>query len=177
MIIPAYRTWVAGEVVTASYLNTNIRNAGNFWLSVPVFEGVQTVAQSIPTGVVTAVLLDTEEVDNDNGHSTTVNTSRYASQTPGRFQISGGASYAANATGRRGVLILVNGTQLAGSSTALPTTGALDTGVPLRTRSIYMNGATDYIELGTFQDSGAPLNTFVTGSAFSTLSVRWVGTT
>jgi len=45
--LPTFRTWVTGEIVTAAELNSNVRDAGTFLLSWPVFEGRQTVAQTL----------------------------------------------------------------------------------------------------------------------------------
>ncbi len=172
--VPSFRTWVTGEVVTAAELNSNIRDAGNFFLSVPVFEGRQTVAQSIPNSTVTAITLDTESVDTDNGHSTSTNTSRYTPQTAGRFQISGGVTYASNSTGNREADLYQNGGSI---TNGVNNTNAVSTNVTrlaTRTLTITCNGTTDYLEVYGFQTSGGALNTFA-GESF--MSVRFVGTT
>lgn len=175
---PVYRTWVAGEVVTAAYFNANVRDAGNFWLSVPTFEGRQTVAQSTTTAVAVPINLDTEDLDNDNGHSTVSNTSRYTAQTAGRFQYGGGVAYATNATGSRHAEVWKNGVGMNGEGTA---NGANAGGQPTRQGarlgSAPMNGSSDYLEMVGFQTSGGALNTDIVGVSQPTFSVRWVGTT
>lgn len=176
--LPSYRTWVAGEILTAANMNSNVRDAGNFFLSVPVFEGRQTVAQSLGNNATTAITLDTEDIDTDNGHSTATNTSRYTAATSGRYQLSGGISFTANATGVRTVALLLNGTVINGSDVFALGTATDDMRLPARTLTAFMNGTTDFVEIGGFQNSGAGLNTVVAvGSKHPRFSVRWVGTT
>ncbi len=174
--VPVFRTWVAGEVVTAAYLNTNVRDSGNFFLAKPIAELRQSVAQSIanfPTA--TAVTFDLEDIDNDSGHSTSSNTSRYTAQTPGRFQLSGGIAFAGNATGRRWACWYLNGSVLTGSQTTFAASTGSDIAIAARTKTVLLNGTTDYVELIAQQDSGGALNTYVGSSqAQSGLVVRWL---
>ena len=174
--IPTFRTWVAGEIVTAAFLNSNIRDAGNFFVSWPVFEGRQTVAQSITSGVVTALLFDAEDIDTDNGHSTSTNTDRYVAQTQGRFQVSGKVSLAQSATGYRQAQIWKNGTAINGADTVLaPAPAVHRQSTPVMTACV--NGSTDYFQIAMAQLSGGALNTVVTAAEQPTFSVRMVGTT
>jgi hypothetical protein len=175
--IPSFRTWVTGEVVTAAFMNSNIRDAGNFFLSWPVFEGRQTVAQSIANASFVPITFDTEDIDTDNGHSTSTNTSRYTGQTQGRFQISGAIGYAANATGRRATGLSLNGAPINGGQTASPATTINDAEYPTRTKTMFLNGSTDYVEIVAYQESGGALNTFATTGGQSSFSARMVGTT
>lgn len=176
--VPVYRTWVAGEVVTAAYFNANVRDAGNFWLSVPTFEGRQTVTQSLTSGVDAALTYDTEDLDNDNGHSTVTNTDRYTPVTVGRFQVSGACCYATNATGWRAASVWKNGAFVNGGGALYQAVStAASTRVASRTITEVANGSTDYFQIAANQNSGGALST--TNGSFdqSTFSVRWVGTT
>lgn len=177
--IPVFRTWVAGEIVTAAFLNANVRDAGNFFLSWPVAELRQTVAQSIANGGTGAALLfDVEDIDTDNGHSTVTNTSRYTGQTAGRFQLSGASHLAANVTGRRGCWWRLNAADVAASMSLGPASAAFDMASVSRVRTIVLNGSTDYVELVAYQESGGALLTTVTSASGgqSSMSVRMVGT-
>src|SRR6185312_17261357 len=107
--VPILRTWVAGELVTAAYMNTNVRDAGNFLLATPTFQGRQSISQSMPNLTNTAVLFDTEIIDSDNVHSTTTNTSRYTPLTPGYYQFGGGVGWTLNTTGVRCAWFTFNG--------------------------------------------------------------------
>lgn len=176
--LPSFRTWVTAEVITAAYMNTNIRDAGNFFLSWPVFEGRQTIAQSISTGVDAGILLDVEDIDTDNGHSTSTNTSRYTPQTPGRFQLSGAVSFASNASGQRNAELGKNGSLVTASGISLTPNSGASTRVPTRVMTLTANGSTDYFELFGWQNTGAGLNTAVAFPADQcSFSVRMVGTT
>lgn len=176
--LPVFRTWVAGEIVTAAFLNSNVRDAGNFFLSWPAFEGRQALAQSIASVTPTPILLDTEDVDTDSGHSTATNTSRYTPQTQGRYMISGGISWAANGTGIRNTELWKNGAAISGGGTTYLSAGSgLTSRYPSRTMTVSANGSTDYVELVGYQSSGVALSTAVAGIEQPTLSVRMVGTT
>lgn len=175
--LPVYRTWVAGEVVTAAYFNTNVRDAGNFFLAVPVFEGRQTVSQNLTSGAAASITFDTEDIDNDNGHSIVSNTSRYTPQTAGRFQHSGGVGMAINGTGNRWTFWAINGASINAGGGML---GGGGQRYHPQTMTSTFNGTGDYLELQALQNSGSTLATDVNtgGLGFqSRMSVRWVGTT
>jgi hypothetical protein len=170
--VPTYRTWVVGELVTASFMNTNIRDPGNFLISSPLFEGRQTVAQSIPTSANTAINLDTEDIDSDNGHSTVTNTSRYTLQTAGWWRISGGVGMTANATGARQMSILKN-SGVNGGSAQWFAPGAVTFSAATRTKCIF-GIVGDFFEIAIFQNSGGALNTVITSAdGQSNMSAQW----
>lgn len=176
--LPSFRTWVTGEIVTAAELNSNVRDAGNFFLSWPVFEGRQTVAQSLTNNTSTPITLDTEDIDTDNGHSTVTNTSRYVGATAGRFEVCGKVGFASNATGTRVAWLAKNGTAINGSGTQVSAAaGGAVTLLPTPRMTVTLNGTTDYVEVLGVQTSGGALNTDVTTLDQSILSVRMVGTT
>lgn len=174
--VPVFRTWVAGEVVTAAYFNSNVRDAGNFFLSTPVAELRQTVAQSMTNNSTLPVVFDTEDIDTDNGHSTVTNTSRYTVQTAGRFQFSGGCSFAANATGVRTVVWEVNGSIVSGTTHQQAATATTAQRLPAPTYTAPLSVGS-FGELAYFQTSGGALNTDASGGGQPRMSVRWVGTT
>ena len=175
--IPSFRTWVAGEIATATFFNSNVRDAGNLFLAVPIGEFRQTVTQNITTSVGTAINFDTEDVDNDNGHSTVTNTSRYTAQTAGRFQVSGGVSYASHADSNvRQVEIDLNGASVSGSDQAVVGFSADNARIGTRVKQVFMNGSTDFVTIVAFQASGITLATVVTGAQQPNMNVRWVGT-
>lgn len=165
---------MAGEVVTAAYFNSNVRDAGNFFLGVPIVQLRQTSTQTLTTATITAINMDAEDVDSDSGHSTVTNTSRYTPATAGWFQFSGKVSYAANATGRRGAIWLKNGSVVNGGGVTGPTTAASVCEVCATTIQIQANGTTDYVEIAGFQESGGNLATSVGSSSQPAMSGRWV---
>lgn len=176
--VPSFRTWVTGEIATATYFNANVRDAGNFFLSLPVCECRQTVAQSIPNVSGTALSFNTNDVDTDSGHSTVTNNSRYTAKTRGRFQVSGGISYAAHAdSNAREVEIQVNGASIGGTDICVIGFSADNTRIGTRVKSIFLNGSTDFVQIVGFQASGGALNTVISSAQQPHMNVRWIGTT
>lgn len=176
MIVPVFRTWVAGEIVTAAYMNTNIRDAGNFFVAVPLAVLRQTVAQSFPTGAFTALLLDTEDIDRDGGHSTVTNTSRYTAQTSGWYSFQGSINFAVSTVGQRTIVFRPNG----GAATTyknkmqIPMAGTVGTGSIVTSATFFMNGTTDYVEVLGYQNTAGALLTWVTDEGNPSMNVRWV---
>lgn len=170
--VPVTRTFVAGEVVLASYFNTNINGPLGFLLAKPIFQGRQTAAQSLTNGASTAITMDAEDVDSANGHSLVTNTSRYTAVYPGWYSGSPGVSYAANATGQRSADLAKNGTVINGGAVLLGAFATLSTRVPGRKLLAFLN-VNDYLEGFGFQNSGGALNTAVTTVEQPTLVVEW----
>lgn len=133
----------------------------------------QNTVQSVPNGAFTAVTFDVEDADTANGHDNTTNPSRYTAQYPGRYQLSGGPGFAANAAGRRLAEFAVNGTALNGSAAGIPGNAAI-IALTARTIDVYLNVG-DYVELRVYQDTGGALNTYVLNTdQASSMSIRWV---
>lgn len=156
--VPNPRTWVVGEVVTAAKMN-EVRDAFNFLLSPPLFELTHSAIISPATSTQAVMPMDTEIIDRDGGHSTSVNNSRYTSQTAGYYLVSGAVAFVSNGTGKRELTILVNGaTETYPSS--IPGLAAGFTGLTTSGR-IYL-AVSDYVELYVWQNSGGALNTNTT---------------
>lgn len=124
------------------------------------FSGGSSALQSIPTGTITALTLNTETVDTAGGHSTSTLNTRYTVQSgfAGCYLVVVRVGYAANATGRRTAGVSVNGTGLQIAQTSVVGTAA---GVTI-VNSTYLTDSLnvgDYIEGHALQDSGAALNT------------------
>jgi hypothetical protein len=171
-VVPATRTWVAGEVVTAAHFNTNIRDVFNYLLAKPILKCRQTGAQSIANNTHTALTFGAEDVDSSGMHSTSVNTSRATAVYAGWYSPSGGTSFAGNTTGVRGTYWSVNATPVNGSNTLQIATSAAATQFPARTDLVFLN-VNDYLEEFTYQNSGGSLNTSVTAQEQPSMVVRW----
>jgi hypothetical protein len=176
MSVPVLHTFVVGEVATASNIDNNTVTLGNFLLNPPHAILRQTAAQNIPLTTFTALTFDAEDVDSDNGHSTSSNTSRYTGQTPGWFQCSGIYRAAANASGRRRTRWAVATAAVSASDLEIDVNGStIEQAIAAITREVFLNGTTDYVELQVSQSAANPLATHVgTADQQSMMNVRWV---
>lgn len=155
------RTWVTSEIVTASQLNTHIRDNETFLGIPPLAVLRHSTTQSIPNNSQTACAFDTEDIDRDNGHSTVTNNSRYTAQTAGWYLVVAGAGFAGDATGTRQWILKVNGTANKGfTNNANPSASATHQQVAA---PMFLD-ISDYAELYLFQNRGSALNTDITGS-------------
>lgn len=172
--VPVSRTWVAGEVVTAGYMNNNITAVQNWLLAPAILRVRQTSAQSIASGGGGAkVLFDTEDVDSTGMHSTVSNTSRATAVYPGYYRDSGGVSFAATAGTVRTVDWSVNGTAVPGSGSSIAGFTGTSNRIPARTVQTFLNVG-DYLELNAFQNTGAALSLSVIGVEQPSMDLTWV---
>jgi hypothetical protein len=107
------RTWAAGEVVTATLLNTELRDNLKYigGTDTPRARVFRSTNQSISDSTATAITHDSERYDIGSLHSTSSNTSRLTVPAggDGLWCVGGCAEFAANATGSRILDIWVNG--------------------------------------------------------------------
>lgn len=173
--VPAVPTFSPG-VLTTSQMN-QLCDAINFLHSPPIAKLRQTVAQTLTTGVNTAITFTTESVDSDvdgvGGHDNASNTSRYTARYAGWYGVAGGVSFIGNATGIRLVRFAVNGTADDASDSLLINAGAGNTQrQPSRTTMVYLNEG-DYVELYATQTSGGNLNTVATAGGEQSHMTVW----
>lgn len=171
------KTWSAGAGITASELNTHIRDNEN-WLKgaftqlnvtsdsakakiTPALCGARVYKaadQSITTATDTAVNLDSEFFDSDTFHDNATNNTRITipASMGGYYMIGGNVLWASNATGQRQCYLRKNGslgTVIA--TTSLPAVAA--TVAHQNVSTLYQFAAADYMELIVFQSSGGNL--------------------
>lgn len=163
--------------VTPSSTWNQFRDAINFLLGPPIASLRQTAAQTLTTGVLTAVTFDVEDVDTDvaglGGHSTSSNTSRWVAQYPGWYVVAAGVSWASNSTGQRVIDLLVNGTGANGSRIWVDATaGGSPTMLASRTVKLYLT-AGDFVEVEAYQNSGGNLNTWVSNALEQSMMNVW----
>lgn len=176
-VVPTPPLWSPG-VLSTSQLN-QLSAAVNFLLRPPIAKLRQTVAQTLTTGVGSAVTFTTESVDTDvdgtGGHDTSVNTSRYTARYPGWYGVAAGVSFIGNATGIRLVRFAVNGVADDASDSLLINAGAGNTQrQPSRTTIVYLDIG-DYVETIATQTSGGNLNTVATaGGEQSHMSIWYL---
>jgi hypothetical protein len=170
--VPVTRTFVAGEVVLASYFNTNINGPINFLLAPPLLRCRQTTLQTLTNATLTAITFTTEDVDSSGMHSNVTNTSRATAVYPGWYRHGGAVGFAANATGNRLVEIAVNGTSKDGTRTSSIGFATNAPCIGVRNDPVFLN-VNDYAEIFGFQSSGGNLNTAVTAQEQSSFSMQW----
>jgi hypothetical protein len=121
----------------------------------------QTVAQALSSGASASILFDAEDIDTNNGHSTTTNTSRWTCPTgkPGWYSANWVGGFVSNATGDRLGWISISGGA---------TRYAVNLGSAASGHQTYIGGsdrfflnAGDYVQLSLEQYSGGSLNTDV----------------
>lgn len=166
--VPVQRTWAATYKVTAADLNTNVRDAVNFLLNPPAAEIFQSVAQSPLNATVTLITFDTAVINNDGAWGSGTSTT-WTCQTAGTYRVTGAVSYAANATGVRGVQPQVNGSALFTAYFPPPPAGTATVVIPTWSQHFSVG---DTLKIGAYQTSGSAL-ALATGPQMTFLNVRW----
>lgn len=157
------------------------QRAGGAWRefpAVPLAQMRQTVVQTLSNVTFSDITFTTEDFDTYNGHSTSVTTARFTAPAgmTGVFEFAGGVAFAANATGIRLTQWAKNGSALPASDAGTPSFGASAAArVAARTVQVHMVGGSDYVTLQGFQDRGGDLDTFSSGAAASSMTVKYIG--
>lgn len=121
--------------------------------------------QSVANTGFTTLAFNTEKFDTDTIHDTSTNNSRLTCKTTGKYLISANITFAANATGYRQLVFLLNGTTyIASVINQAPTTGGATGSMLIST--IYSLTANDYVEVQAAQSSGGALNV-LSGSEYT----------
>lgn len=76
MAIPSGRTWAPGDIPTATHLNTDVRDAVNFFKTPPRITARNTTNLSVPLATWTRLAFDTDVTDTDGFHDPVTNNSR-----------------------------------------------------------------------------------------------------
>lgn len=163
LAVPTPTTRAAGTRLTGAIWQSDVTDTVTFLLNPPQFQGYQNAVQSIPNATWTALSLDAERFDDYNGHSTSVNPSRWTVPTgaAGRYTAAGVYASALNATGFRAARIQVNGSPVLGGGAYAPNaSGSIEMGVvtPIVELSLAVG---DYVEVAGYQSSGGALNTIL----------------
>lgn len=168
--VPVSATKNAGDLITGALWNAGPAASNTFLTGVPIAMVYQANAQSLASGF-SAIAMDTTILDTDSQHSNSVNNSRVVCQVAGWYSVGGAVGFSTNTTGSRGGLIYKNGSSLtqatgniAAASNVLHVATAGEFCIQL--------AVGDYVELYGFQNTGAPLNTAISGYS-SYLYVRW----
>lgn len=164
------RTFVTGEVVTATILNQDIRDNMTTVGNPPRMKTRRSGTQSLTNNVITALTWDQEFYDTDTMHSTATNTQRGTVNTAGLYECQINLEFAGNATGHRSVHIN-HSVDLAIAKAQLPVTTAAVAPI-LHCSCDYQFTAGQYAFTEAWQTSGGAL---ITGfSVWDTFTMRRV---
>lgn len=152
-------TAVSGTVLTASHLNTYVRD-NVAWIATdsPSCRAYKSGTQSISDNTATSVTYDSERYDNASMHSTSSSTDRITvpSGAGGKYLFGTYVSWAADVDGYREVLILQNGATTVGKDhRSVPGSGGNSA---VTVTSAYALAAADYISVTVQHTAGNALN-------------------
>lgn len=166
------RTWVAGEVATAAYFNTYLRDNVK-WLSTdkPMCRAyASAVVAHTSSGNYQALTFNTNLFDNASMHSTVSNTDRFTvpSGAAGKWLFGGFIGWAVSGAGARYTSAFVNGSTIYSETYSL---GDAALFVSQNITTMYSMTAAQYFGLYGWQSSGGSLNM----NAYSNAWAMWVG--
>jgi len=144
-----------GEVVTASLMNTEVRDAIYFMTHQPFAEVRHNANQSITNNVDTALNFATELWDTDGMHDTVTNNTRITSNTSGIYLVCAFGAFAGNATGKRDIFLKRSDGVVYGRDGMMPNSTA---NAYLSTFAFVPLPAGFYVEGCVYQNSGGALN-------------------
>jgi len=169
-----------GNNITAAIWNSDLAN--NFkWFAheatggAPACRAFNSTNFSVADNTLTAITLNSERYDIGGCHSTVSNTSRLTvpSGGGGIYSIGGSATFDANATGVRLLLIRLNGTTDIGANGV--SSASAGGSQQINVSSDFRLAAGDHVELVAFQSSGGNLDVLQAGAYSPEFWFRWVG--
>lgn len=155
------RTWVNGETVTHTLLNTHIRDNLDFLHSKDHASVYQSSNQTLTDSTYAAITFDSEHFDSNSMHNNSSTTSRIKCNSDGLYLVVFKVQFAANTTGIRRVQIR----EKAAASSSGGTARGVWNGPGLTSEDTVIAGSrllrlvdTDYVELFAYQTSGGSLD-------------------
>lgn len=170
MAVPSPRTWVPGEVLTATLMNGHLRDPLDFLLNAPTCRLRATANQSIPTNTVTALNFDVEDADSHGGHDTVTNNHTYTVQEAGTYLLTACAPWASNSASKREVFFIINGTQTTGAATDAISANNHALGCS----GMYVLAVGDTVQAGVFHNVGSNLNVDQSINGGQRLEITWM---
>lgn len=143
-------------------------NTGDLIVPRSAVSASHSTTQALVQNVQTALVMNTEQYDDDDVHSTSVNTSRFVAPATGVYDPKGRVEFASNNNGLRYCWLRVNGSTFHLQDQQTPVTG--DTTVLHFNKDLLLT-AGDYVEVVALHSSATtPLN--VTAVEFQWFRVR-----
>ena len=158
-------TATAGEVLTAAFWNTNVRDNTSFLFTPPMVRAVRSTNQSIPGATETTVEWNAEDYDTDTMHDNSVNPSRITIKTAGIYLFTAGLNFGSGSGATTQIFLRLNGSSV--FARMIYDASATATSVT----AMYKCAVNDYVEvrvyIGTGRNVGADTSTY--------FSALWLG--
>ena len=172
----AAKTVSIGQAVetnsNVTFNNVNINGANSLWLSRITATAAQSLTNNTTTKLTFNTASATPDIDSYDPQGWFDNANdRITVGQAGFYNITANVGFATNATGRRLVQILVNGSDRGSVNVTAATAG---TTLLTVSTNVYLV-ATDYVEVQALQQSGGALNTVSVTGAYPVLSVGRIG--
>ena len=160
-----------GVAAPASRLDVggDISVNGKVAVNGPAFSAWASTAQAIPGGVYTKALFKTEEFDTANCFDSLV-TARFKPTVAGYYQVSASLRQMTPSDGEWSAVIYKNGAAFkSGSDLSVAGAGNFQSHV---SALVFLNGATDYLELFAYSTASTAIGASQSGSFFQAVMVR-----
>ena len=131
-------------------------------LNYPAFEAVRTSSQSLTTNTQIKLQFDTENFDTDNAYDNSTNY-RFTPQVAGKYFVYSYARFLSISDQKQGIVYLYKNGSSVGFVNSMSSGGNGHVGT-LITKTIDLNGSTDYVESFGYQDSGSSKDVQGSGS-------------
>jgi len=173
------KTFVALEVLTASEMNTYVRDnllalVEASPLIIPSARVYNNANISVPKNTTTVLTFNSERWDTGEIHSTVSNTGRLTCKTAGLHGIYGNVRFEANAIGSRIISIQLNGTDVIAHQ-RVPAVTDVDDVTSLSIYTEYVLAVNDYVELQFFQNSTTTLSVTYTAKYSPEFGMTYLG--
>lgn len=150
---PSLDTWTSNQLVTADWLNRNVRDVQKFLAYAPLTIVTRNASQTIPTNTQATIIFDTEAIDVDNMFEAP--SSDLVVRRPGVYAIQFQNHLTPNTTGMRSGHIALNGQWVGSSNNGSANGGA----TMLNCSAIVACTTGDVITGMVWQNSGGSLTT------------------
>src|SRR5579885_3406422 len=159
------KTWNSGDVLTATDLDTYVRD-NTSWLGTdkPNCRVFNSAAISIPNNTFTVLTFDSERWDNQNMHSTV------SSNMAGKYLITAHAAWGTALTNAQlgAIELRVNGSTIIAEDSSVSRN-------QMSISTVWSFNAADYVEVLVLQNKGGAINISATGSFSPEFTAMWLG--
>ena len=153
----------SGETISVpSGATLTVPNGGLSGQNYPAFEAVRTSSQSLTTNTQIKLQFDTENFDTDSAYDNSTNY-RFTPQVAGKYFVYSYARFLSISDQKQGIVYIYKNGSSTGFVNSMSSGGNGHVGT-LITKTIDLNGSTDYVESFGYQDSGSSKDVQGSGS-------------